>query len=241
MKLRSMLFGGFLAVAGLALATPAHAAYITGSASLTSLGVDNGVLVTPGNIDWTLPLNTPPNAVPTYGNFFISGGTTQSFSTITGIGPFEIQDLSANPADGNYTPVGNNPTPNADFLRFGALAPQSAWNFTQNYLQPGNLDPTTPFIFKDNGDTSSVDVVMRGIAWIDGTPQDVSEWVLILTAQFTKPLQQVLDEFAAGQAQNVGWSGTITATAVPEPATLLTFGLGSMYLARRRRNQKKAQ
>ena len=240
MKLRSMLFGGFLAVAGLALATPAHAAFITGTASLTSLGVLNGVLVTPGNIDWTLPSNPPPNAVPTYGNFFISGGVSQSFATLSSGGPFEIQDLSSVIGDGNYTPVGTYPATNPDFLRFGALAPQSAWNFTQTYLQPGNLDPTTPFILHDNGGTSSVDVVLRGIAWIDGTPQDVSEWVLILTAQFTKPLAQVLAEFANGQSQNVGWSGTITATAVPEPATLLTFGLGSMYLARRRRNQKKS-
>ena len=40
-----------------------------------------------------------------------------------------------------------------------------------------------------------------------------------------------------------GWTATFIATAVPEPATMLTFGLGTAVLAahRRRRAKKNAQ
>jgi hypothetical protein len=55
-------------------------------------------------------------------------------------------------------------------------------------------------------------------------------------------IRQVVDVIDAGQHINTSYSASFVATAVPEPATLLTFGLGTAALAvHRRRRAKKNQ
>ena len=242
MKLRSMFVGALLAVTSLAIAAPVQAAYIIGHVNTTTGNDENdGVIVESGNVDWTQPRNDPPNTDPTYGEFFFSGIRTGSFSVLQnptlGGGPFLIQDLSGDSTDGNYTPVGFS-AGISDFLQFTGGG--STWQFVETFLQPGNLDPTTPFVFSaDSPTTSSVKISIFGYAYDINTPTQISTWTYIASAQFTESLGSLLARAAAGPIET-SWSGSLDVQAVPEPATLLTFGLGAMYLARRRRNQKKS-
>lgn len=241
MKLRSMLFGGLLAVAGLALATPAHAAFIVGDANFT-LGA---VTVSTGEIDFTPPFNPGVDATPTYGGFDVQSGAFRSgvftnplFGGADVLTDF-IRDLSSNPGDANFVPVGAGNTPN--FLVFPDFP---TWRFTETFLQPGiNVGPVaTPFIFTQIGPNVTVSMSMNGIAFDTTTPTQISAWTLVISAQFTNTNAANLINIitSGGTLPDNSWSGTFSASAVPEPATLVTFGLGSMYLARRRRNQKKA-
>ena len=65
----------------------------------------------------------------------------------------------------------------------------------------------------------------------------------VYTAQSTNSVNFILNAFAANPAASFTNSYSATITAVPEPATLLTFGAGTALLAahRRRRAKKNAQ
>ena len=241
MKLRSMIVGGVLAAASIAIATPAHAALITGTANF-ALG---DVLVSPGEIDFNPPLNPGFNATKTYGQFVLGLLNTGVFSapdlqfSFGGGGAIhQIQDMSSNPLDANFVPLNNSITPN--FLQF---ANRPTWQFTEAFLQQGQtlLGQPSPFFVEEGIGGTSVTMNLTGLAFDTTTPTLVSAWRLVVSAQYNESfaqLQQILAQ--TGQLPNNTWSATLTAAAVPEPATLLTFGLGSMYLARRRRNQKKS-
>ena len=240
MKLRSMIVGGVLAAASIAIATPAHAALITGTANF-ALG---NVLVQPGEIDFNPPQNPGFNATKTYGAFVLGLLNTGVFSapdlqfSFSGGTVHNIQDMSNNPADGNYVPLGNSVTPN--FLQF---TNRPTWQFTETFLQTGQtlLGQPSPFLVEEGVGGTSVTMNLTGLAFDTTTPTLVSAWRLVVSAQYNETfaeLQQILA--TTGFLPNNTWSATLTAAAVPEPATLLTFGLGSMYLARRRRNQKKS-
>ena len=238
MKLRSMIVGGVMAAASFAVATPAHAALITGTANF-ALG---NVLVSVGEIDFNLPLNPGVDGTKTYGNFVLGLLNTGVFSAPDLQFGFpaihHIQDMSSNPADANFVPLGNSVTPN--FLQF---TNRPTWQFTEAFLQPGQilLGQPSPFFVEQGVGGTSVTMNLTGLAFDTTTPTLVSAWRLVVSAQYNETfaeLQQILA--TTGFLPNNTWSATLTAAAVPEPATLLTFGLGSMYLARRRRNQKKS-
>ena len=123
--------------------------------------------------------------------------------------------------------------------------------------------PGTPFMFTNTGgNNSTVSFTVEGFVRNTLTPLDgLSTFTGTYTTQFTVPYQLLLIELEslapnalyAGSpgcsVQSYGtcgsiittYSGTFTGTAistVPEPATLLTFGLGSAALTRIRRRKK---
>jgi hypothetical protein len=232
------MFSGLLAAGVLALATPAHAELIVGSASFT-LG---GVVVSAGEIDWVDPLNTGPDATKTYGDFDVQANTLRTgvfaqpvFNT-TGLPAELIQDMSNNPADANYVPVGNSAGV-SDFLVF---TDKPTWQFTETFLQPGAL-PGAPFVFTPGASGTTVSINLAGIAYDTATPNLQSAWTLVISAQYNQDIPTLIALVqGGGTLPSNSWSGTFNATAVPEPATLLTFGLGSLFLARRRKKNNKA-
>jgi hypothetical protein len=56
-------------------------------------------------------------------------------------------------------------------------------------------------------------------------------------------IREIIDIVDSGGSIRTGWTATFVATPVPEPATMLTFGLGTALVAahRRRRNRKNGQ
>jgi hypothetical protein len=245
---------GLVALCALAgSATPAHAVEIVGRFNFT-LGAVN---VTLGNVDWTTEpgatLNPPPNATPTYGTFDINTAAATrtgvfsgaEFSAIgfgsTGTGlpalPESIRDIS-DPllvGDANSVPVGAS----AGIPNFFLISEQPTWNFTQTFLAPGTAGG--PFLISQNGSNVDASISLNGYAWDSATPLLRSNWTAIISAQYTNTtVADVLAQVVAGTLPTNSWSGTFEATAVPEPATLLTFGLGTLVAgAVRRRRAKK--
>jgi len=83
-------------------------------------------------------------------------------------------------------------------------------------------------------------MTVDGFAFDSATPTLISHWTAVISAQYTDITEAQLEaEVLAGTLPNNSWSGTFTATAVPEPATLLTFGFGALALVRKRRSLNK--
>jgi hypothetical protein len=220
------------------------------------------VNVTLGNIDWTTDpggvLNPPPNVVKTYGSFdlatsiatrtgvfadpdFGAVGLGPDLLPIDGFGvpplePEKIQDMSANPVDANYFPVGT-PVSISSFL---ILAERPTWDFIATFLVPGTAG--TPFLLSQNGNNVDASISINGRAVDSATPTLFSNWTAIISAQYTNTtVAAVLAAVIAGTLPVNTWSGTFEATPIPEPMTLLTFGAGASALAAYRRRRRAAK
>ena len=104
--------------------------------------------------------------------------------------------------------------------------------------------PGTPFsLINTTATSSSATFALSGFVRRISTGE-LSTFNGIYTTQFTIPYQQVLQQLETNGFIDNTYSGTFTGTvtaAVPEPATLLTFGVGTLLAAvRRRRLAKKA-
>lgn len=231
---------GLLVMGALAgSAKPAHAVEIVGRFNQTF----GDVVVSLGEIDFTPNLNPGLDATATSGSFTVnpSVGSRSGvfldavFNTTPSDGT--IGDLSNNPADANYVPLDTNIS-RADYL---TLAEKPGWHFTLTRLVSGD-SPTIPFFFTEASGNVSVTITQFGTAYDDATPTLITRWTNVVSAQYTNTTAaQLLAIIVAGGSlpQNT-WSGTFEATAVPEPATLLTFGLGTLVAgAVRRRRAKK--
>lgn len=250
-----------VAAAALAATTIASATPIIGTANLT-FGL---VRVTIGNIDWNPSIDTPPNAVPTFGDFFTSSGSnTGSYAagTMAGITQGDVHDLSANPADANYMPIGAGSLTN--MFKFDAHdgTVGSHWMFTALSLSSGTF-AGAPYLLTESvsgGVTSTAATLsVTGISCDDTNnngicelAEDKTNFVAILSAQY--PGQTIAGLTATllgadglantaddGALPNNTWSGTLTSYGLPEPTSVGLVGLalaGVGFVSRRRRQAK---
>jgi len=209
-----------------------QAAPIIGTANLTF----GQVSVTLGEVDWNPPLNPGVDAVYTYGQFQTFGpANTGSFAAgpMAGLTNGLVQDLSANPADANFAPVGLQPVVNPNFLSFAA---QPGWQFSMTNLSGGTF-PSTPYSLTEVSVAGvpavSATIAVTGLACDTGgdnvcdATDSVTNWSGVFSAQYTRTtiaeLQAIL--LGGGALPNNTWSGTIEASAIPEPTTLALVGL----------------
>jgi hypothetical protein len=124
-------------------------------------------------------------------------------------------------------------------------------NFVLNYvftcpqLGPGyTCLGTSPFGFIENvgGTSTTITLQMQGTVFDTATPGLVSAWTGLVTTNVNMSIAQIFAIIEGGGAIDNSISQTKVTTAVPEPATLLTFGAAMAFLvAHRRRRQAKSQ
>jgi hypothetical protein len=111
----------------------------------------------------------------------------------------------------------------------------------------GPFGPTSPFVFVPGiGQNSTVSIFLEGTVFDTATSTLINNFTGHIDAAFHVDLATLLAQFAAQGYIQTAFAGTKVAvqgpvSAVPEPATLLTFGLGTTYIAwrQRRKNRNK--
>lgn len=246
-----------VAAAALAATTIASATPIIGTANLT-FGL---VKVTVGNIDWNPSIDNPPNAVPTFGDFFTSGGAnTGSYAagTMAGLTQGLVHDLSANPLDANYMPIGVGTL--TDMFKFNAHngTVGTHWMFTALSLSAGSF-PGAPYLLTESTSggviSTAATMSVTGLTCDDvnndnicQSTEDKTNFVAILSAQYPgqtiaqltsilKGADGILGTLDDGALPNNTWSGTLTSYGLPEPTSVGLVGLalaGVGFVSRRR-------
>ena len=256
MKWRNVFVGGAL-LGLLAAAAPARAVTITGSfgigGSISYQNLGAGGALAGLDFDLTLPPPTGPT-----GAFFQITAASGYFAglgmTPGGTGSIlNITNMSPAPVNYTFAPVGPNSVPN--FLSAFSQASGLHFDMTAFPPQSGALCPSLPtcaegpFLLTQSASGTRLDFDILG-KFVNGADSGLYDGSFSMTFA-GKTIADLGAALAAGQ-NLVCNGGTPTApipqpcsfnanfspiTAIPEPATLLTFGLGSLALARFRRKK----
>jgi hypothetical protein len=235
-----------LVLLALGTAAPVTAAPITGILNITG-----SVIVSAANIDWYPPTGSLP------GTFTTKSPGTEYFSTIVG--------APLTPNGGSSLDLGPAAPPLPGFLNtfVGTTLPAEYVDLSFDLdaiIIPGSpacLDSTdyaagtscTYGVFLltqgDSGVVVKMEVAGRFVDVTFGDPGTLNRATGIYTAQLTEPaintIREVVTLINGGGSIDTSYSATYTASAVPEPATLLTFGLGTAALAAHRRRRAKKE
>jgi hypothetical protein len=195
---------------------------------------------TPEAISWSLPPGNPNKA--------LIGAASGSFAGLSGT-LLTIDNLVNPPATVDAAGFANQ-----NFISFDAapLLPtllinfiaQGVFNSASCTAAPAagqtctpNVPGGSPFSFINTSlNTSSATFVFSGV-----TSDGLSNWQGVFTSQFNENFQKVLQTLASTGTISNTYSATITATAVPEPNTLLlVFGAFGVLVGCIRKQRMKA-
>ena len=240
---RGVLFG-LTCAAALALSLPAQAAFVTGTLQTTS-----GFTETATALDFCTTASIPCSNTPT-GTFDIGMSGTGDFAAPYANDPNGVTVTNLNNVN---APVGTVLAGNGIvFLAFNpsAALPTPDIQLWIKEVLPGvgetvgncstavtaTCTPTGSAVTFTNvgGGNSSATISAMGEAERISTTE-FDPLKLVFTAQFNSPYQTVFSNFLATGSISSSESGTFTATAVPEPGTMLSLGLlvGLLFAAHR--------
>ena len=228
-----------VAAAMVGAAASVHATPVVGTANL-SFGQ---VLVTLGLLDFNPNISGGP--YNTNGTFFSS--------TAANNGSFADPVFTPGPSVtlGNIRDVSGIPGPNffptatlvsiSDFINFNS---QPNWHFTATYLAPGQFGG--PVLLSQQGTSVFASIAILGTVCDTGADNicnigldDVTNFSLAISSQYTNATVAGIagTVLGGGSLPNNTWSGTLTASPLPEPGSLALLGLGLVGLVSFRRRQ----
>lgn len=227
------------------------AAPISGQFGITGSGV---VAFTSGGtafIDWC-PINnnnpfagSPPVGCPVVNNGTGTLNAANGTSSFAAVGPFPgtpgtIDDMAdlPNPPAMTVAPYTNFPVNTSVMIpNYITLSAYPTYNFEATFLPSGSCAAGVaagPFCLVQNGQNTSVTMTVDGLVTDTSAPAGTtpSAFTAVITGQFpnTTIAQVEMGAGSPGGIYSNTWSGTVTATVIPEPATAGLFVSGLLFL-----------
>lgn len=257
-KRKGLLLVG-LALGLVALSVPARASYVNGQINESGVATITGSSLTFCNSSTEVSGVCPGTAgstswvVPASANGSFCQTASSSCTSPTGIFDYQgdsvmMTDLNSGNApvgtllagDGisfvTFNPTGGLPTPPIE-LWLTELFPGQG-NAANCVSGSGECTPTggSVTLINTGANTSTASISAMGFA--ESETGQFDPMSIVFTAQFGESVQQLFMQFQTVGEITTSYSGTFTASPVPEPTTLLMMGLGLLAVAfvlRRRR------